>query len=281
MTDRVVTTIRPDRGWLQVDINAVWRYRDLLWCFVLRDVKIRYRQTILGPLWLGIQPLAMTGILTVIIHGMAGIKTDGHQPILFYFSAIILWQYFSQAVLAISQVFIVNEYLFAKVYFPRIVVPASIVIANAVGLLIQVGLFVIVAGVLLILGQFHPSFSRLWLLPVTLVLLMAVTLGTGLIVASSTAKYRDIANAMPFILQAGLFLTPVLYPLSAVPQNSRLWLAIFNPLAIMCESWRSAALGGDAVSLLQLAVSAASALTILAVGAILFHRVERTATDTI
>jgi len=281
MSDGIVSIIKPRTGWFRIDVAVLWRYRDLLWSFVLRDVKVRYRQTILGPLWLIIQPLAMTGILTAVVHGIAGLKTNGQQPILFYFSAIILWQYFSQAVLAISQVFIVNEYLFGKVYFPRIVMPAAIMLANSIGLAIQVVPFFILTAVLAAFGKFHPVMSQLWMMPVALVELMAVSLGVGLIIASSTAKYRDLANATPFLLQAGMFLTPVLFPFSAFPETLRLVLAFFNPLSVICETWRSGALGGSTVTLAQYAASLFSTVLVLLTGTILFQRVERTAADTI
>jgi lipopolysaccharide transport system permease protein len=281
MSDTVISVIRPRTDWFRIDLNVLWRYRDLLWSFVLRDVKVRYRQTILGPLWLVIQPLTMTGILTAVVHGVAGLKTNSQEPILFYFSAIILWQYFAQAVQAISQVFIVNEYLFNKVYFPRIVVPASIVLANSIGLAIQLVPFFGVMAALTIFGKFHPSLTQIWMMPVALAELMAVSLGIGLIIASSTAKYRDLANATPFLLQAGLFLTPVLYPLSAFPESVRLTLAIFNPLSTICETWRSGAMGGGGVTVTQFAVSLFSTIVVLFAGTVLFQRAERTAADTI
>ena len=279
MSETAVTIIRPQSG-LRLDLGVFWRCRDLLWSFVRRDVKVRYQQTVLGPLWLVIQPLMMSGILTAVMHSVAGLKTNGH-PLLFYFSAIILWQYFSQAVSSISQVFVVNEYLFSKVYFPRIVVPASIVLANAIGLAIQVVPFFLLMAALAAFGQFHPSLERIWMMPVALIELIAAALGFGLIVASSAAKYRDLANATPFLLQAGMFVTPVLFPLAAYPESVRLALAFFDPLSIICEIWRSGALGGAGVTLLEFGLASLSTLTVVLVGIMLFQRVERTAADTI
>lgn len=277
----IETILRPQTGWFRLDIEVLWRYRDLLWSFVLRDVKVKYRQTILGPLWLVIQPLTMTGILAGVVHGIAGIKTNSQEPVLFYYAAIILWQYFSQAVLAISQVFILNEYLFKKVYFPRIVVPASIIFTNSFALVIQLVPFLILIVVFTMLGHFHPTLAQIWLMPIALIELMAASLGVGLIIASSTAKYRDLANATPFLIQAGLFLTPVLYPFSAVPELLRPVLAFFNPLSVICEIWRSGALGGMTVTLGQFGLATLSTMLVLVVGTVLFQRVERTAADTI
>ena len=274
-----ITIIRPGDGWSPR--LRLWRYRDLLWSFVLRDITVRYRQTILGPLWLIIQPLAMAGVLTAVVSGVIGVSTNGQPPSLFYLTAMIMWVYFSQVVLAIGYVFITHEYLFSKVYFPRICIPLSILISNAAGIVIQLLPLAVLIIAFATKGRIVFLPAHLLVFPFAVVLLLAYALGVGLLVASSTAKYRDLANALPYALQLWLFLTPVFYSYDKVPTRFHPYLALLNPLSVISSLWRGSVLGGFDVTSLDVALAAASTGLVLFLGLVLFQRVERTVADTI
>jgi lipopolysaccharide transport system permease protein len=275
------TIIRPSTGWLRFDLDLLWRYRDLLWSLVFRDIAVRYRQTVLGPIWLVAQPLAMTGVLTTVASGMAGISTNGERPELFYMAGMVAWTYFSSVVYAVAQVFTVNEYLFSKVYFPRIFMPMSTATSYGFGVLIQLVPLLLMTLVFTLSGSAHPTLASLLTLPLALIQLVMIALGAGLLIASTTAKYRDLVNAAPFGVQLWLFVTPVVYSLSVVPAEFRPLMAFINPLAINVELWRYGVLGSMAASPLDLLLSVISSTLLFVLGAIVFQRVERTAADTI
>lgn len=200
MTIRKTTIIGPRRGWFDLDIMHLWNYRDLLLLFAMRDIKVRYKQTLLGPAWLILQPLALTAVFTTMISGVAGISTGNQPAPLFYLTALIIWSYFSQIVQYTSQVFLANEHLFSKIYFPRIIVPASALLSNGVAVLIQ---FMVVLVFLVAYGLAEKIDGPTWriaLFPLVALQLAAVSLAIGLVLASSTAKYRDIANMTPFLI---------------------------------------------------------------------------------
>lgn len=263
-----------------------WRellaYRDLLRAFVDRDLKVNYQQTILGPLWLLIRPLVTTAILVLMMSRVTQVGTDGANPALFYLAATIMWTYYAQIVQMVGQVFVAHEYLFSKVYFPRVIMPVSIVVSNLIGLVLQLAFLGLFALVLVLLGAFVPPFGRLWIMPLTLVPLVAFSLGSGLMIASMTTRYRDLVNALPFALQCGFLLTPIVYPLSKVPEGWRLAYALLNPLGVVSDLWRAALTGTAIVSTGgQIALATGSALALLVVALSLFQASERTAADTI
>lgn len=279
--NRRLKRIARTRGLLNVNFAELWQYRDLLAIFVSRDVKVRYRQTVLGPAWLVIQPLAMTGILTTMFSGLVGVSTDGQPAPLFYLSTIILWGYFSQVVNLVGEVFLANEHLFSKVYFPRLIKPISAAVSNSVGLGIQMGLLAVALALYAARGQFSGFNWHLALAPIALIQLFALSLGAGLWIASSTARYRDLANATPFILQAWFFLTPVVYPFSSVPEAYRPLIAFINPLAPICDLWRLCILGTSSVTTGQMALSALSTGLILLGGVAAYQRAARSVADTL
>lgn len=264
-----------------LDFSKLWRYRDLLWALVRRDLVLRYRKSILGPLWLIIQPLALTFVLLKTVGLVVGPSTHGQPLGLYYMATLILWGYFSQVVPAVSYVFVYNEYLFNKVYFPRLMVPLSMLVTNAVGVGLQI---VVLGATMAYLAVTHgtmPDLRLLWLLPVAGSLLAMFALGVGLMIASGTAKYRDLLNAMSFLIQAWLFLTPVLYPLSKIPEHLRLLLAIVNPLSVVCDLWQAAFLGTLTSSPPAIVAAIATICAVLMMAFIMFQRAERTAADTI
>jgi homopolymeric O-antigen transport system permease protein len=281
MTELPTMIITSKRGWLELGLSRLWRYRDLLFIFAARDIKVRYKQTLLGPAWLVLQPLALTAVLTAVISGAAGISTAGQPAPIFYLTALVPWSYFSTVVYGVNQVFLANDQLFSKVYFPRIIVPVSSLLSNGVGLLIQLA----VALIFLLWYQFTGKVDglswRLLLFPLVVVQVAAFSLAVGLCLAVSTAKYRDLAHMTPLLIQIWMFVTPIIFPFSAIPERYRLLSALLNPLSVIVEEGRWCFFGESVLSATTIVVSVATTTAILFVGMIVFQRVERTAMDTI
>jgi lipopolysaccharide transport system permease protein len=281
MKTRKTTIVGPRRGWFDLDIRHLWDYRDLLLLFAMRDIKVRYKQTLLGPAWLILQPLALTAVFTIMISGVAGISTGNQPAPLFYLTALVIWSYFSQIVYSTSQVFMANEHLFSKIYFPRIIVPVSALLSSGVALLIQ---FMVVLAFLLaygFAGKIDGLTWRIALFPLVVAQLAAFSLAVGLVLASSTAKYRDMANMTPFLLQVWLFVTPIIYPFSSIPEKYRTLISLANPLAVVVEESRWCFLGVSSADTDQIMASVLSTVLILSVGVSVYQRVERTVMDTI
>lgn len=276
-----ITIIRRRRGWFDVDLRRAWEHRDLLLLFALRDIKVRYKQTLLGPTWLILQPLALTAVFTTMISGVAGVSTGNQPAPLFYLTGLIIWSYFSQVVYSASQVFMANEYLFSKIYFPRIIVPVSTLLSSGIGLLIQI----VVAVVLLLAYGFAGKVDgitwRLAVLPLVAAQLAAFSLAIGLLLASSTAKYRDMANVTPFLIQVWMFVTPIIYPFSSIPEEYRALTGLINPLAVVVEESRWCFLGVSSLNAGQVTASLMSTAVGLVVSFVIYQRVEATVMDTI
>lgn len=275
--------IRPTRGWLHLDLAEVWRYRDLLFLLVHRDFVSKYKQTILGPAWFVVQPLLMTVVFTVIFGKIAKIPTDGLPPTLFYLAGLLGWNYFAQTFQSTSGTLVANAGLFGKVYFPRLVVPLSAVISNffAFGLQLATLLAVWVyfklftdAGV-----SFGFSSGIVWL-PLVLLQVAALSLGTGLWLSALTAKYRDFTFLSGFIIQMWMYATPVIYPLSQIPEKWQ-WVAVLNPMAMPVELIKSMFLGQGTIIPAYLALSAGITIVLLLSGVLIFNKVEKTFVDTV
>lgn len=249
--------------------------------FVRRDFVAVYKQTVLGPIWFFIQPLLTTLVFTIIFSGVAQISTDGMPPLLFYLAGTIPWNYFATCLTKISTTFTSNAHIFGKVYFPRLVVPLSVVISNLIQFAIQFVLFVMVFAWYFIRGvDIKPDWlSILWLTPVLLVLMGALGLGTGIIVSALTTKYRDFTFLIAFGVQLAMYATPIIYPMSAIPDKWR-WLIEINPMSAPIESFRACFLGGP-IPWSALGMSAAVTAALLLFGIVLFNRVEKTFMDTV
>jgi lipopolysaccharide transport system permease protein len=272
-----VTVIEPTPPWRLPDLKQIWAFRDLLLLLIRRDFTVRYRQTLLGPAWLLLQPLALTGMFTLIFRVFASMPTQGRPAVLFYFSGLIGWSYIAQVLAVTASTFVSNSSLFSKVRFPRMIMP----LAAGCSALFAVALQLLVLGAILAsFGEAFPGW-KLLLLPVLLLGFAALAWGIGLWIASSTAKYRDLSIATPFLLQLWLFATPIIYPLSSVPDGWRLALALLNPLAPLIEALRWVLIDAGSVEPLPLAVAALEIAVILLTGALLFQRVERTVVDTV
>lgn len=272
--------IRSRTGWFDIDLADLWRYRDLIILFVRRNFVATYKQTILGPLWFLIQPLFTTIVFTVIFGNIAKIPTDGLPQILFYMSGIVTWTYFASCMTQTSNTFISNAGIFGKVYFPRLVVPISVVITNLLTFLIQFGLFLAFLIYYFVLGS--PVHLTVWvlLLPLLLVQMAALGLGVGILISSLTTKYRDLAFAVGFGTQLWMYATPVVYPLSQIPVTWQ-WLFALNPMTAVVETFRYAFLGSGAIKPWMLGISAGMTVFILFLGIVMFSHIEKTFMDTV
>lgn len=277
-----VLVIRATSGWPGIGLGVLATQFDLLTTFVRRDIKVQYQQTLLGPLWLLIQPLVTTLILALMISHVARLPTDGIPASLFYLSGTIVWSYFSQAVNTISQIYRAHEDLFAKIYFPRVLIPCSAAVSGLVGLCMQLAMAGVLVIGLMLLDGYHPALEHLWLLPLSLPILIFIALGTGLLVASSTAKYRDFVNIIPFALQSGFLITPIVFAFSMVPAPWRPLYAFLNPLAVVTDLWR-AGLGGSPLASgpAEIILATLTSCCVLLAGMVTFRYSERTAADTI
>lgn len=275
--DAVLT---PKQPLFDLRLGEVWQYRDLLLLFVRRDIKQVYMQTILGPLWFFIQPILTTFVFTIIFGNLAQISTDGIPPVLFYLAGITFWNFFAEALNKSSTVFRDNQNIFGKVYFCRLVVPLSIVMNNLVRFGIQLVMFLIVYFYFLYTTpHIHPNAYAL-LFPVLVLINAGLALGFGLIVTSMTAKYRDLFFLLQFGIQLWMYATPVVYPLSEVPEQYR-FLAVLNPLTAVIETFKYGFIGEGTFSWLYLGYSLLSMMVILLIGIISFNRMEKTFVDVI
>lgn len=282
MANEWTTEIKPKTSLLSVDFKELWQYRDLYRMFVKRDIVTWYKQTILGPLWFFIQPIMATIMFMVVFGGIAKISTDGLPQPLFYLAGICLWQYFSESLNQTSKTFIDNANVFGKVYFPRLVVPMATVTSNLVRLAIQMGLFFLVFGYYMIFtdAPVHPNLYAL-LTPVLVAILAGLALGFGILFSSLTTKYRDLTFLLTFIVQLWMYATPVIYPLSTIDNPKLKMLMQANPLTSIMETFKFGVLGVGEFSWAGLGYSAAFAAVLLALGIIVFNRIQRTFMDTV
>jgi lipopolysaccharide transport system permease protein len=275
--------LTPENKILDLKLKDIWRYRDLLVLLVRRDFVSFYKQTILGPLWFFIQPLFTTIIYTFIFGNLAEIPVDHLPQPLFYLAGITAWNYFSDCLTKTSTVFTTNAGLFGKVYFPRLIVPLSIVVSNLIRFAIQMVLFFLMMGMYVIKGaNVHPN-ACLLLFPVLLLLMAMLGLGLGMIVSAMTTKYRDLSFLVTFGIQLMMYLTTVIYPLSYVKLKypHYQWLVEYNPMTSIIEAFRYGFLGEGTFTMLSLGITAAITTLILLAGIVIFNHVERTFIDTV
>jgi len=273
--------IQPRRNIFDLRLKDVWNYRDLLGMFVKRDFLANYKQTILGPLWFFIQPILTTIMFTLIFGKFAGLKTDGLPPIPFYLAGLTIWNYFSECFNKTSSVFTSNANIFGKVYFPRLILPLSIVTSGLLRLGIQFVLFICFLAYYLIQGGTTIAPNLYILLTPLLILIMAgYALGAGMIFSSLTTKYRDLSFLLSFGVQLLMYSTPIIYSVSAVPEKYKS-IVLANPLSSIVETFRYAYLGSGYLSLTNLAYSFIIMLVVLASGVVIFNKVEQSFMDTV
>lgn len=272
--------IQPKAKWYDLRLREILRYWDLLLLFVRRDFVALYKQTILGPLWFFLQPVITTITFTIIFGNLAQVSTDGIPPLLFYLAGITLWNYFSETLTKTSETFTANANIFGKVYFPRMIVPLSVVISNLLKLGVQFILFLGVWFFYFYKGEMVQPTWALSLLPVLILLMGFLGLGFGIIISSLTTKYRDLRFLVTFGVQLMVYASPIVYPLSIVSDKYR-WFIIANPVTSIIETFKYAFLGVGEFSWLYIAYSFLITLLLLIVGLIIFHRVEKSFMDTV
>lgn len=273
--------IRPQSGWFNIQLKEIWEYRDLISILVKRDIIALYKQTVLGPLWLFLGPLFTVVIYTFVFGQIAQISTEQIPAPLFYLAGVTLWNYFQSCFTATSTTFTSNAHIFGKVYFPRLVAPIAVIVSNLVKFGIQMLLF---ASMYLFYYFTQPGLLQpgiyIALLPLLILLMAGLALGLGIIISSMTTKYRDLSYFVSFGVTLLMYVTPVIYPMSEIPQGYAKYLA-WNPLAPIIESFRFAVTGAGTFSWSGLGYSAAFMVVVLTFGIMIFSRVQKTFMDTV
>ena len=281
MEQNEYTVIKPMSSLLQLNLKDIWHYRDLMMMYVKRNIVTVYKQTILGPLWLIVQPVLTTIMFMFVFGNLAGLSTDGIPGALFYFAGLILWNYFSQCLTGTSGVFIANQGVFGKVYFPRIVVPLATTISNLIQFLIQFVVFVILY-VYYYITMDVPIVPNVYvlLLPLLVLLCAGLSLGFGIIFSSLTTKYRDLVFLLQFGVQLWMYATPIIYPLNSIPVDKQ-WIFLLNPVTYVIETFKFGAFGVGVFSWTALIYSFVFMLLLLLFGIIIFNRIEKSFMDTV
>ena len=279
-TEKWSLIITPKRRLLDLNIREIIRYRDLVLLFVKRDYTTQYKQTILGPLWFVITPLISTVMYTFIFGQLAGIGTDAIPHILFYYSGTLLWIFFSSCFGSSSNVFAANAGIFGKVYFPRLVVPINNFISHSIKAFIQFFMLMVFFIYYLVIGTpLFPSWQMVFF-PLLLVWLGATGTGAGLVISSITTKYRDLRNLVGYIVGLAMYATPVVYPISEIPESFR-WIAYINPVSAPIELFRQWFFGFSSVNGIMILSSLGITVFVLFIGLILFNKNEQNFIDVI
>lgn len=278
--DKWTTVIKPKARLFDLNIKEIWNYKDLIWMFVKRDFATLYKQTILGPLWIIINPLLTTIIFTVVFGGIANIPTDGIPQFVFYMAGNTLWGYFSGCITKTSATFTGNAAVFGKVYFPRMATPISTVISGLVSFLIQFMIFLGFIIYYVAQGDLVQPNLVMLLTPMLLIQTAMLGMGCGVIISALTTKYRDLGILVTFGVQLWMYATPIVYPVSQIPEKYRT-LLMLNPMAPIIEIYRYGFLGSGYFPVGYLGISLGITIIIFFVGIIMFNRVEKTFMDTV
>lgn len=272
LPEKPLVIIEPKRDWAVFNLRELWNYRDLLYILVERDLKIRYKQTIIGAAWAVLQPLITMVIFAFFFGKISGVPSDGLPYPIFAYAGLLPWTFFSNAVTNSGNSLVMNSSLITKVYFPRMIVPIATVIASFLDF--------IIASVFLILMMIYYDIGispNLLMLPVVISLIIVLAVGIGLWTAALNVKYRDVRFALPFVIQIGLFITPIIYPLSSVPDDWH-WVMSLNPLTGFIEAFRDACFGHP-FDWMNLGISTAVTLIILFFTMRIFRKMERSFAD--
>jgi lipopolysaccharide transport system permease protein len=271
--------INSQRGYLDFNFKEIWDYRDLLVLFVRRDFVTVYKQTILGPLWFFIQPILTTITFTVIFGNVAQLSTDGAPKMVFYMAGITLWNYFSTCLVSVSSVFNTNASIFGKVYFPRLIMPLTVIVSNLMKFGIQFLLFLVFVFYYHSQELVHPN---LWVIatPIVILLMALISMGIGLILSSMTTKYKDLNMLITFGMQLFMYASPVIYPSSSIPSDYQ-WLIQLNPLVSLFDYIRYAYLGVGTFSMNDFIYPFLFSVVILFLGILVFNKVQKTFMDTV
>lgn len=279
MKETWTEVIQPKKSVFQLNLSEIWNYRDLIWIFVRRDIVSVYKQTVLGPLWFFLGPIFTVFTFVFVFNQIAKISTDNIPAPLFYLAGTTLWNYFQACITGTSSTFISNANIFGKVYFPRLVSPISMVISNLLKFGIQLLMFLCFWFYYLSQGTIHPN-AYIALLPLLVLLMGGMALGVGIIISSLTTKYRDLSYFIGFGITLIMYATPVIYPVSAIPEMYKPFV-IYNPIAPIIETFRYGFTGSGYFSWNGLIYSSVFTLVVLVIGTVLFNKIERTFMDTV
>ena len=269
-----LTVIEPPRGWRMLDWRELWAYRELLWVLTMRDIKVRYKQTVLGAAWAIIRPFITMVIFSVVFGQLAKMPSDGYPYPVFVYAGLLPWTFFATAIGTSGQSLVGSAHLVSKVYFPRLIIPLSSVGAGLVDLLVSTGIL------MLMMLWYGVGWSvNLLAAPLLLLAVVFIALGVGTLLSALTVAYRDFTHLTPFVVQIWMYITPVIFPVSLVPERWQ-WLLYLNPMTGLVEGFRSAFLGKP-FDLQGLAISFAIAIAVFAVGVAYFEKVERRFADII
>ncbi len=264
-----------------LNLKEVWNYRDLVWLYTKRSFQLTYKQTILGPVWIFLNPF-ITSLIYVFVFGeIAGISTDGIPQLLFYMGGNAIWTFFSSSLTKISNTFTANSNVFGKVYFPRLTIPLSTVLSSAINFAIQLIMFFVFWIYYISIGQIHPNFLMIPFIFLVLIQLGCLALGVGIIISSLTTKYRDLSILVTFGVQLWMYITPVVYPISTVTSQIVKTILLLNPVTSSIEAFRYIFLGQGLISLQWWVITIIETVIVLFLGIILFNKVEKTFMDTI
>ncbi len=280
-TQKYHTHISSKHRLLDLNLKEVWQYRDLIALFTKRNFTVTYKQTILGPAWIFLTPLFSSIVQAFVFGGIAGIGTDGVPMLLFYLCSNAIWAYFASCVTNNAGTFTLNAYMFGKVYFPRLTTPISNVLTSIIRFFIQMILVLVFMVYFLIRGEVHPNWALWLVIPLELLHLGMLGMGFGIIISSLTTKYRDLIILVEFGIQAWMYLTPVVYPLSTLGDGWMRSLLLINPVTASVEMMRYAILGQGTVELFYYGLSWAVTLVVAFLGVMVFNKVERTFMDTV
>lgn len=275
------THISANRGWLDLNLKEVWQYRDLIWLYTKRSFQLTYKQTVLGPAWIFLNPFITSLIYAFVFGGIAGIPTDGIPQILFYMGGNAIWGFFSSSLTKTSSTFTANAAVFGKVYFPRLTMPISSVLSSAINFGVQMILFLVFWGYYVVIGAVQPNYQAIVLLPLVLLQMGCLALGCGVIISSMTTKYRDLAILVTFGVQLWMYITPVVYPMSTLGSGWMRTVLLVNPVTCGVEAFRYMFLGQGMMDPIWWAVSSGVTVVVLVLGILLFNRVEKTFMDTV
>ena len=273
--------IRPQEKLWKVNLKEIWNYRDLIELFVKRNIVVQYKQTILGPLWYLIQPVLTVIMNMVVFGGIAHMSTDGLPQALFYLAGNVCWFYFSDCLNQTSSTFVANQGMFGKVYFPRMVVPISTVMSNLLRFGVQLLLFIAFYLYFLVSGSdIHLTWAVL-IVPVLVIMLAGLGLGFGILISSMTTKYRDLSILFGFVVSLWMYATPIVYPISMVTNETLRNIIMLNPMTSIIEAFKYATLGQGYFSWGALGYSFAFMCILLALGTVIFNKVQRSFMDTV
>lgn len=280
MEEKWTTVLKPRTKWGNMNLKELFSYKDLILLFVKRNYVTKYKQTILGPLWLIISPLMTTLMFVVVFGNIAGLSTDGTPQIAFYMAGNVVWAYFAACVNQTSNTFVSNASVFGKVYFPRMVVPISTVLTGMLDFLVQFVLFLIILLFLAVTGISIPINMWVLITPVLVLQLALLGMGVGVIVSSLTTRYRDLAILVTFGVQLWMYASPVVYSITQIPEQYR-FLYLLNPVSPIITMFRYAFLGTGYLPLISWGISWVTTVIVVIIGVLLFSRIEKTFMDTV